>query len=63
MGSSHGARRKEPKQRFTESQEMALVSTRRIEMVAEVKGALGFWKSHRYIPARVIWGGTLQHFA
>jgi hypothetical protein len=55
MESDHGARGKNPKQRFTKSQEMALVCTRRIEMAAEVKGALGFGLSHRYVAARAIW--------
>jgi hypothetical protein len=41
-GSNHGVRGKNPKRRFTESQEMGLVCARRTEMVAEVKGALGF---------------------
>jgi hypothetical protein len=43
MGSNHGARGKNPKRRFTESQEMALVCARRTEMAAKVKRALGFW--------------------
>jgi hypothetical protein len=55
VGSRNGARGKNPKQRFTELQEVALVSARRTEMSMEVKGPLGFYKSHRYIPTRAIW--------
>jgi hypothetical protein len=29
-------------------------------MVAEVKGALGFYKSHCYISAHAIWVGTVH---
>jgi hypothetical protein len=54
-GSSRGARGKNPKRRFTESQEMELVCVRRTEMVADVKGALGFGISHHYVAARVFW--------
>jgi hypothetical protein len=61
MGSSHGVRGKNPKRRFTESQEIALVSARRTEMVAEVNGALGFCKSQHYIPSRAIWVGTVHN--
>jgi hypothetical protein len=53
MGSGHGVRGMNPKQRFTKSQEMTLVCVR-IEM-AEVKGALGFGLSHHYIAAGAIW--------
>jgi hypothetical protein len=48
-GSGHGARGKNPKQRFTESQEMALVCMRRIEMAVEGKGALGFGLNHHFM--------------
>jgi hypothetical protein len=54
-------RGKNPKQRFTESQEMALICTRWTEMAAEVKGALGFSLSHRFIAARVIWAVVTFH--
>jgi hypothetical protein len=40
---------------------MALVSVRRAEMAVEVKGALGFRKSDRYILAQVIWAGTVHN--
>jgi hypothetical protein len=64
MGSSHGARGKNPKQRFTELQEMALVSVRKTEMAAKVKGALGF---HKKSPLYIAILGDLgtydpQHF-
>jgi hypothetical protein len=59
-GSGHGRRVKNPKWRFTESQEMALVYMRRTKMAAEVNGALGFGKSHHYIAAGVIWECTVH---
>jgi hypothetical protein len=37
MGRGHGARGKNPKRRFTESQEIVLVCVRRTKMAAEVK--------------------------
>jgi hypothetical protein len=60
MESGHEARGKNPKRRFTESQEMALVCMRRTEMVAEVKGALGFGPSHHYVAAAAIWACTVH---
>jgi hypothetical protein len=47
MESDHGAWEKNPKWRFTESQETGLVCMRRTEMAAEVKAALGFGLNHR----------------
>jgi hypothetical protein len=61
MGSGHRVRGKNHKRRFTESKEMALVCTRRTEMAAEVKGALGFGLSHRYVAAGVIWACTVHN--
>jgi hypothetical protein len=55
MISGHGAKGKNHKRRFTESQEMTLVCTRRIEMTTDVKGALGFDLSHCYVAAGAIW--------
>jgi hypothetical protein len=40
MGSGHGTKGKNPKQRFTKSQEMALVGVRRIEMAV---GSFRVW--------------------
>jgi hypothetical protein len=51
MGSGHGARGRNPKQRFTELQEMEAVCTRRREMAAEVKRGLGFGLSPLFIMA------------
>jgi hypothetical protein len=59
-GSGHGARWKNPKRRFTKSQEMVLVFTRRTKIAAGVKGALGFGLSHRYVAAGVIWACTVH---
>jgi hypothetical protein len=39
---------------------MTLVSVWRSKTVAEVKGALGFHKSHHYIPAWAIGVGTVH---
>jgi hypothetical protein len=61
MGSDHGAREKNPKQRFTGSQEMALVCVRRTKMEAEVKGALVFVLSHRYVATVAIWACTIHN--
>jgi hypothetical protein len=55
IGSGHRAREKNPKLRFTELQEMALVCVRRTEMAAEVKRALVFGNSHCYIAVGVTW--------
>jgi hypothetical protein len=59
-GSGHGARGKNPKQRFTESQEMGLVCARRTEMAMKVKGTLGFDLSHHYVAAEAIWACTVH---
>jgi hypothetical protein len=40
---------------------MVLVCTRRTEMAAEVKGALGFALSHHYVVAGAIWACTIQN--
>jgi hypothetical protein len=61
MRNSHGARGKNPKQRFIKSQEMALVCVKRTKMAVEVKGALEFGLSHRYIVAGVIWAVTVHN--
>jgi hypothetical protein len=59
--SDHEGRGKNPKWRFNESQEMALVCARRIEMAAEVNGALGFDRSHRDVATGVIWACTVHN--
>jgi hypothetical protein len=61
MGSGHGARGKNPKRRFTESQEMALVCARRTEMAPEGKGALGFTLTHHFIAAGAFWAITVHN--
>jgi hypothetical protein len=48
-GSGHGARGRNPKRRFTESQEMVAVCTSKREMVVEVKHSLGFGLSPLFI--------------
>jgi hypothetical protein len=60
MGSEHGSRGRNPKRRFTESQEMATICTSRREIAAEVKGGLGFDLSPLFIPAGAIWALTIQ---
>jgi hypothetical protein len=59
--SGHGVRGKNPKRRFTESQEMMLVCVRRTEMVLEVNGALGFGLSRYYIAVGAIWVITVHN--
>jgi hypothetical protein len=60
MGSSHGSRERNPKQRFTKSEEMAAMCARRREMAMKVKGGLGFDLSLLFIAAGVIWALTVQ---
>jgi hypothetical protein len=54
-GSDHGARGRNTKRRFTESQKMAAVCTMEREMAVEVKGSLGFGLSPLFIVARANW--------
>jgi hypothetical protein len=54
IGSSHGSRGRNPKRRFTEPKEMAMIRARRREMAAEAKGDLGFDLSPLFIAAGVI---------
>jgi hypothetical protein len=56
----HGARGRNLKHRFTESQEMAVVCARRREMASEVKGALGFGLTPLFIAAGAIWVVTIH---
>jgi hypothetical protein len=62
-GRDHGARGKNPKQRFTESQEMGLVCATRKEIAMDVKGALGFGPSHHYVAAGAIWACTVHNMS
>jgi hypothetical protein len=61
MGSDHGVRGRNPKQRFTELQEMTVVCMRRREMAVKVKGTLGFGLSPHFIVAGVIWALTVHN--
>jgi hypothetical protein len=55
MGSSHCAKGRNPKRRFTKSQEMMVVCMREREIVVEVKGSLGFGLSPLFIEAGANW--------
>jgi hypothetical protein len=61
MGSGHGSRGKNPKQRFTKSKEIATLCARRREMAVEVKGGFGFDLSPLFIAAGAIWALTVHN--
>jgi hypothetical protein len=60
MGSGHGSRGRNPKRRFTKSEENAAMCARR-EMAVEEKGGLGFDLSPLFIVAGAIWALTVHN--
>jgi hypothetical protein len=60
MGSGHGARGRNPKCRFTKSQEVVVVCMSKRETTTEVKGSLGFGLSPLFIVVGVNWALTFH---
>jgi hypothetical protein len=58
--SGHGSRGRNPKRRFTESEEMAVMRARR-EMAVDVKCGLGFDLSPLFIATWAIWAPTVHN--